>query len=288
MPERPPAPPSARRIAPRASLADCVRAYITRDTTGVSPLTEAQRLNRYPATVHATLTWFIEGAAESVDAPGNRQARVLFSGPQDRPYLTRNPGPVRVFIAMFFPQALHALTGVDMSLQVNRHVPATAVLGGPWLDLTRQVLAAPDDTTRIALVEDFLEPRWRAARRDGPEGPATDWAQALDAFAAAAGWRSSARTLERRVKVWAGQPVRSLRRLSRVEETFFDLRKAASGAPANWADMAAHAGYADQPHFCRETRRITGHSPGELALRVLDDESYWLYRVWSGAKAPVA
>jgi AraC-like DNA-binding protein len=46
--------------------------------------------------------------------------------------------------------------------------------------------------------------------------------------------------------------------------------------------VAARGGYADQAHFCREAREITGRSPLELA-RELDsgDESYWIYRIWN-------
>jgi AraC-like DNA-binding protein len=33
------------------------------------------------------------------------------------------------------------------------------------------------------------------------------------------------------------------------------------------ADVAAAAGYADQPHMTRELRRLTGMTPGELLVR---------------------
>ncbi|TFW24180.1 AraC family transcriptional regulator, partial [Duganella callida] len=90
------------------------------------------------------------------------------------------------------------------------------------------------------------------------------------------------RNIERRIKARAGQPMRRLLRLQRAEQSFFDARDDYLAGRAVWSDIAARGGYADQAHFCREAREITGHSPLELA-RVLasDEESYWIYRVWT-------
>jgi AraC-like DNA-binding protein len=48
----------------------------------------------------------------------------------------------------------------------------------------------------------------------------------------------------------------------------------------NWAALAAEAGYADQSHLCRESRRVTGFSPAELLRLLQEDERFWVYRVW--------
>jgi len=274
---------TARLIAPRASLASCVRAYLTRSTLGPL-LPPEQRRNRYPATVHCALIWFVEGSAQVIDSAtqdlGRTLSPALFGGPQTRPFASYNPGPVRVFTVLFFPDALHALTGIDMSRHVNRIGALESVLDGAWLDLSRDVMAAPDDGARIALVERFLEPMWRAARARGaaPGGVLGDWINALGAYAAAAGWGRSARSLERRIKAWAGQPLRRLRRLRRLERSLVDARAAWQAGALSWADLAARRGFADQAHLCREVREGTGHSPTELARKVEQDESYWLYR----------
>ncbi len=46
--------------------------------------------------------------------------RILFAGPQTRPHVSYNPGPVHGFILMMFPPAVHALTGLDLAAQVDR------------------------------------------------------------------------------------------------------------------------------------------------------------------------
>ncbi len=278
---------TARLIAPRASLASCVRAYVTRNTLGRPLLPAAQRRNRFPATARCGIHWFIEGNAQIVD-PATEDAGpalppVLFCGPQTRPFASYNPGPVHVFMLRFFPGALHALAGIDASRYVDRIVALESVLDGAWLDLSRDVMGAPDDRSRITLIESFLEPMWRAARTRGaaPGGVLGDWAHLFGAYAAAAGWGCSARNLDRRIKAWAGQPLRRLRRLGRLEQSLLDARDASQTGPVSWADMAARGGFADQAHLCREVREVTGHSPTELARKVEKEEGYWLYRVWS-------
>jgi len=172
--------------------------------------------------------------------------------------------------------ALHALTHLS-------HAPLADVFDAPWQAWSQQVLAAADDDARVALIDQFLEPRWQAARAHGETrtNVVGDWVRALSAQATAVGWGQSARNIERRIKAWAGQPLRRLRRLNRVEQSFFEARARMQAGKLSWADIAAWGGYADQAHLCRDMREITGHSPSELARKVEEDESYWAYRIWS-------
>jgi AraC-like DNA-binding protein len=290
MVQRPPvATPSARWIAPRVPLASCVRAYFTRSTLGCPLLPPAQRVNRFPAHAYCSLTWFIQGEPELVEPAsdawaGRVLARELFGGPRSEPVVAYHSGPMRGFTLLLYPQALHALTGLDISDHVDRFTALADVFDASWQALSQQVLAAADDDARVALIERFLEPRWHAARANGETRThaVADWVRALSAQAAAVGWGQSARNMERRIKAWAGQPLRRLRRLNRVEQSFFEARARMRAGTYSWADIAAWGGYADQAHLCRDMREITGHSPSELARKVEeDDESYWAYRIWS-------
>ena len=49
----------------------------------------------------------------------------------------------------------------------------------------------------------------------------------------------------------------------RLQEASVRLRD----KPASLADVAADLGYADQPHFTRDFRSVTGMTPGEFAVR---------------------
>lgn len=273
---------TARVVAPAASLASCVRAYVVRDTTGRALLPAVQRFNHFPASSMCSISWLVQGEVQLPGA-GVVMPRVALGGPQTRPRTSYNPGPVHAFIVLFFPQALHALTGLDMSRHTDRFVPLDTVVDGPWLAFSQQVMDAADDDSRMALVEQFLETRWRAARAAGaaPGSVWGDWVNSLAAQVALSGWGRSARNVERRIKIWAGQPLRALRRFQRAEQAFLETREGVQAGVVSWAEAAAQGGYADQAHLSRETRAISGKPPAELARLLREDESYWVYRIWS-------
>lgn len=270
---------------PAFSLRSCVRAYLTRNTVQRPLTAPAQRLNRYPASPFCSITWFIAGEVELVEPPPGEpmaSTQVLFGGPQSRPIVSYNPGPVETFSVMFFPEPLHKLTGLDMADCVDRFCALPEVLGPEWVAMGEAVLGAPDDDARIALIERFLEPLWQAARgSEARGGVAADWVRHLAMQAAVSGFGVGVRNIERRIKAWAGQPMRTLRRMSRAEKSFLAARDQVMNGKVSWAEVAAHGGYSDQAHLCREARDITGVSPTELARRSADDESYWVYRIWS-------
>ncbi|HTD04447.1 helix-turn-helix domain-containing protein [Undibacterium sp.] len=281
-----PAMPATRLIAPRLSLASCVRTYIARNTVDTPLHDPAQRLNRFPASALCSLTFFIEGCAEVVEPAALASgplAPALFVGPQTRPAVSYNPGAVRAFMVIFYPQAIQALSGIDLIACVDGWFPLADVLDPEWDAMAQAVLGAPDDAARVAIVEQFLDPRWQQLRAHDSSQPGAvgDWVRRLAAQAAAAGWGHGVRNVERRIKAWAGQPMRTLRRMHRAEQSFLDARDGIEEGKVSWADVAARGGYSDQAHFCREAREITGHSPTELARVSRDDESYWVYRVWS-------
>ncbi|HEX5739185.1 MAG TPA: hypothetical protein VFY22_11800, partial [Hydrogenophaga sp.] len=165
------APCTARLILPRRSLASCVRAYVIRDTTGLPALPPEQRFNHFPATTLCSLNWFIEGQVQLLlEDPATLSpplGQTLFRGPQTRPTISHNPGPVRAFKLLLFPQALHALTGMHIAPFVDRIVPLASALDEAWLALAEAVLQSDNDETRVALIENFLEPRWNAVRAAG-------------------------------------------------------------------------------------------------------------------------
>jgi AraC-like DNA-binding protein len=147
--------------------------------------------------------------------------------------------------------------------------------------MARNVFAAADDDARIAVLEQFLEPRWRDARGGAFDGVIGDWVRRLGAQAAAAGMGRSVRMAERRVREWAGLPLRTLRRMRRAEVSFIEAREQALRGELLLSDIAQRGGFSDQSHMIREARQISGLSPTELLKAGLEDESYWMYRIWN-------
>jgi len=276
--------PISKFIVPRRSLASCLRAIVVRNTVGCN-LPDEQRLNRYPATGFPVLFLQLVGESRMVEPlmPDTcPEGGVLLSGAWTGPTVSANPGPTHFMTVLFFPEALHRLTGIDMSTIVDQFQPLEALLDGEWQRLAAQMLAAPDDETRVTLLEDFLEPRWRAVRHGGTfDGAVGDWVRRLEGQAAAAGIGRSVRMAERRIREWAGQPLRRLRRAYRAEQTFIAARDAALKGKVSLGDMAQLGGYSDQSHMSREAREISGLSPSEILRRGLEDETYWVYRIWN-------
>jgi AraC-like DNA-binding protein len=262
--------------------------------TGDVALSEAQRFNHFPATPLCTLSWWFTGCSEQLlpAAPGapitpdspraTMPGRFVFGGPHSRPTASWNPGPVHGMMLLLLPDALHRLAGVDATRWLNRLADAAEVLPPPWLAMCEAVQAAPDDDTRVRHIEQFLDPLWQAARpRQALQTQRyQDWAEGLALRAATSAPGRSLRQVERRIKQWAGQPLRELRGLGRAERAFFEALAAADQGRLNWAEVAAEGGYADQSHLCRESRRVTGFSPEELRRRIAEDESFWSYRLW--------
>lgn len=271
---------------PRFSLSRCLRAVVSRSTLGIGGgWPAAWHENHFPASPLCSLGWTFAGHTEllATEQPPQRLPPVYFSGPFTRPTCSRNSPEGHGMILMLLPDAVQALTGLEPAAFVNRVVPADEVLDAPWQAMAQAVRELPDDAARVALIEAFLEPRWHALRPDAAMTGRLrlhDWAQGLALRAAASGMGRSLRAAERRIKGWTGLPMRELRGLGRAEQAFFRALAEGEGT-VPWAEVAADTGYADQSHLCRETRRVTGFAPAELRRRIADDESFWIYRVWT-------
>jgi AraC-like DNA-binding protein len=270
---------------PSLDLAGCVRAAFVRDSGGVP---SASPLSHFPVTPLAGLIWWFEGSTECIAAPGfaplqgpDAVGPLLLAGPFNLPSITRSSGPVRVLHLMLQPDALHALTGIEPAAWVNRVVDARPLLSADWRAWAASLAALPSMAARLEAIEAFLRPRWAAVAAGRSLAQRYHgWTEQLAMRAATSGSGRSLRQLERRVKAWAGLPLRELRGIARAEAAFFSSVAAAQAGSLQWSAVAAEHGYADQSHLCRETRRLTGFSPAELARRLQGDPSFWAYRLW--------
>jgi AraC-like DNA-binding protein len=265
------------------------------DAACPQPTQDRGHFSRFPATPACSLAWFFEGGEAHRSDGQPLPARIVFRGPFSRPALALDPGGLHVFLVMLMPDALARLSSVRPLEHVDRLSPAEAVFGAEWMPLLASVSAATDDARRVQLVCDFLAPRWAEAGAgvaaamavDAHHGAYDAWARGL-ARRAEIGSGRSIRQRERRLRAWTGQSAGELRRIARAERCFRMLLQACvadrAGRP-RWAELAVAAGYADQPHMCREVRRVAGVSPQVLWRGMRHDPSFWIYRLWQGADA---
>ncbi len=287
--------PSGTLWQPRASLSACIRASMVRNTLGADH-TDAQRVNHFPASPMCSLSWWFTGSSECLATPPDRVAegdiaernpmpgRWVLCGPQTQPVSTWCPGPAHSMMVLMMPDALHALTGLQVPDLIDQFFDASVVLPPDWSPMLLQVQDATDDAQRLQVLEDFLEPRWQQCRPSQPLAKQrySDWVAHLALRAAVSAPGRSLRQLERRIKQWSGLPLRELRVMGRSEEAFFATAALATQATAklDWAQIAADTGYSDQSHLIRTTRRITGFTPDALGKGIQQQESFWAYRLW--------
>jgi AraC-like DNA-binding protein len=277
-------------LAP-ASLRGAVAAIVCRDTRGAG-FDSAQRLSHFPATPLVCLSWFQGVEAGLVERAGDGPrwrpfgAAAVLSGSQSQPTVSWTSTGGWGGMICFTADAAQALFGIDWSLIHDRFIPAEAVLGAAWQPLLQSLVEAADDAAALAALERHLAPRWRAL-----QGGASPWSSlrmlgrhwvarmALQSRE----WRAthSPRQVERRIKAHSGRSLRQWQALVKTEGAFFAARERyEAGLPLEWAVLAQEEGFADQAHFSRATKRITGFAPGEFARRFAEDESFWIYRLW--------
>ncbi|MET0268419.1 MAG: AraC family transcriptional regulator [Duganella sp.] len=290
-------------LAP-AALQGALVALVGRDTRALK-LDDAQRLTHFPASPMVTLSWF-DSPEVGMIAPDGWQrfgAQVVIAGSQSQPTVSWSPVAGRGYIACFTPDAAQVLFGVELAAIQNRFVPVAEVLDARFAPLWTALLASEDGAAMLALLEQHLAPRWQTHLRAAGQAEHSEPGQTPGAPARAAqatlrqvgrhwierlawkvhGWRNqhSARHVERRIKSFSGRSLREWQALSRTESLFFAARdRYEAGQPFDWSTLALDEGFSDQAHMSCTAHRISGFAPGAFAQRFIEDESFWLYRLW--------
>jgi AraC-like DNA-binding protein len=274
--------PIARMWPPAARWSEHLCMVVVRDTRGCA-LNERARLNRFPANPYCCITWMLEGevrlVAQGTSVRDEALPRHFVHGCQTRPVESRNVGDRHSFCAVFYPDAFHALFGVDLAAIQDAFVDAAQVLPAPARQMLRDVADAATDDDRRRILDAFLAAHatslsgspWRRLRRMG-----VNISLRVAGHLLGVGPRQVQRLAQRE----GGMNVPGLSRLWRGERS---LRKArerrARGQPVDWAAHAVEAGYADQSHFARDCKQISGRTPTEIARQAPHDEADWVYRL---------
>ncbi|ANP50286.1 AraC-like DNA-binding protein [Streptomyces griseochromogenes] len=187
------------------------------------------------------------------------EGRLLVAGPDTRAYVPG--GPPRAWAGIrFFPGTAPALLGVrahelrDARVELADLWPAARVRR-----LCDRVEAAPAPAAALEDVALDLSARSAAA----PDPLLRHLVESLGAgrpvAATATELGIGARQLHRRCLTAFGYGPKTLARVLRLQRA---LTLARSGIP--YAETAARAGYADQPHLARDVRELAGRTLGEL------------------------
>ena len=142
-------------------------------------------------------------------------------------------------------------------------VPADELTGWvvPLADVVGRAGAAELEVGSDVALRDWVARRLASVHDDDPWAPAAFAAASAGrpVSAIAAGTGLSARTLQRRCRTRFGYGPQHLARVLRLQRALALRRRGEA-----WADVAAGAGYVDQPHLARECRALTGRAPTRL------------------------
>lgn len=279
-------------VEARPSVADCLTGMVVRDTRGCT-LDQAQRFDFYPAEPVPAVTSRIVGHSHLVARPdhmerpwaGPRLPGFSFRGAQLAPTVLWSPGEVYRIGIGFFPDALAAMTGLDLSSFTGRTLPAAEALPQPLLGICRNFFDAvprQGPERSFADLQNEIEVMW-AGVRPGGSRPATarwtGWSRSVVHRATVTGLGRSTRQIARRVKSWTGVGQRDLQRFEHIGR----LQCEALGAPrtgdVDWAALAAASGFTDQAHMIRRFKQHTGFTPEKFLESYRDDEAFWYYRL---------
>ncbi|MFF7212493.1 helix-turn-helix domain-containing protein [Streptomyces sp. NPDC008238] len=193
-----------------------------------------------------------------IDLIWGEDTGLFAAGPDTTAHLSGSPPGTRYAGLRFAPGVGPAVFGPPAHELRDRRVPLDALWpGAEARRLTERVAAAADPGAVLESVVLSRADR-RASSPWGPEVAASLAAGArVGAVAEDAGL--SERQLHRRCLDAFGYGPKTLARILRLQRA---LALARDGRP--FADVAAHAGYADQAHLARDVRALAGVPLGEL------------------------
>lgn len=191
------------------------------------------------------------------------QCRMVLVGPTAEKVTAEFDAASAYFCVRFRPGQVPRLTDVRPSDLVGRFVELDAIGGVRVDDLAERLASFPDHASRQQVMEAAVRGagslvRDVRARRAAALLDAHGGALRVEALADALGMGT--RSLERLFVVHHGMSPKRFARLVRLRHA---LSRIARGGPGTLADVAAACGYADQAHFTRDFRALTGRSPGE-------------------------
>jgi AraC-like DNA-binding protein len=281
----------SRIVWPRPAVAGCIFCMIIRDTRGVA-LDQAERFNFFPASPLCSVMWKLAGDWHLIEQPdqmerpwtGTGFPDLAYFGPQLGPLVSWNPGETFAVTVAFYPDAISAMAGIDLSRTRRRMAPAEGVLPQPVLALCREVfdVVRRDGAEKgLSVLEDGIESLWAGTHPPGtrPMTWVKEWSRSLALRATRTGFGRSTRQVARRVKSWTGVSQRDLLGLGHTERLYARLHAAVQNGDVDWAGLAAASGFADQAHMIRQMRRHTGFTPEQLRQSAGNDEAFWGYRL---------
>ncbi|WP_233623149.1 AraC family transcriptional regulator [Burkholderia seminalis] len=202
----------------------------------------------------------------AADQTGRTIGVAVIGGPRAAPYIKDVAVPVPTVGALIRPSAVRLVTGVPASTLYGLHLSLDDLWGAAASGLRDRLGEIDSAAARLDLWETLLTARLPRVAGIDP-AIAESIAQlnrGTEVRAIVQQIGCSHRHFVARFRDAVGMPPKRYGRVRRFGQMLDGL----SAEPAaSWADAAALAGYADQPHFNREFLEFTGLSPEQYRRR---------------------
>jgi AraC-like DNA-binding protein len=204
---------------------------------------------------------------------GNRVEAV---GASAAPALVRLSGRMDGVTITLRAGAASALLGIPAGELTESAVHLDALWGGEGVRVLDRLASAPDDQTRVQVLQAALLAR--LSRHESVVHPAA--LRAAQLFAESGGQLTVAavagvvgvgeRRLQQLFHAHVGLAPRAYRRLARLHACLRALRRTPH---PGWAQLASEAGYYDQAHLANEFRALSGLSPSAFLEHAVSGSS---------------
>lgn len=191
------------------------------------------------------------------------QSRFTISGQVNYPSHISSDGNLDMIVAVFYPHTVGMFAGISPSEFYNLEISGYDISDTGLNDLAAKIFDSRNDNDTIALLEGELLSRMNSTlncRRIGYSIESLMRAPGLTVSTLADKACLGKRQFERIFREQVGMNPKEYIRVVRFQKS---LRMLQCGT-RNYAGIAAECGYADQSHFIREFKSMSGHTPKSL------------------------
>lgn len=175
-------------------------------------------------------------------------------------------GTTGIIAARFQPEGFFPFSTLPVTALADKATPLNTLFGEEGAALETMVLQAPDNQTRIGILDRFFLSKLQTA--EAAERVATAAVQALlesrehnNIHSLSGQLQVHRRRLERKFIAATGLSPKQFSKIARLQAA---LKLISTGEYTSLTALALEAGYYDQAHFIRDFREFTGVSPGQF------------------------
>lgn len=194
---------------------------------------------------------------------GSSQSRVTISGQVNFPAHIHTDGNLEMVVAVFRPHTIGMFIDTPPSSFYNLEISGDVIGSKRFSEVASRILECRDNAESVRMLDSLLTRRIRPSLNIDRIGYTVDRLMrepSVSVRELAADACLSAKQFERIFRESVGMNPKEYSRIVRFQKT---MRLMQCGA-RNFAAIAAECGYADQSHFIREFKTMSGLTPGAL------------------------